>query len=206
MDIINSVVSTRREDLFQATAVSPISQFSRTFKALNTQIRTSPSQKLPLTLSILDDLFIAQEMLAQTTIPPSCTDSLRKEINGLEREAKGVGAVGVGDVVEDVKRRGQNVASLPPDGNIIDLTTDVPPTPPPADTLDNDKTRFFNAILKTTHPVTNVPPLRILEPFLLLPQHDGPPTTKPRHRLARHPRPLDNGRHRHTHLPPRHQS
>ena len=126
MDIINSVVATGREELFQATVVSPIAQFSRTFKALNTQIRSSPSQKLPLTLSILDDLFVAQEMLARTTIPPSCTEGLRKEINGLEREAKGVGAVGVGDVVEDVRRRGQSVTSLPSDGNIIDFTTDVP--------------------------------------------------------------------------------
>ena len=129
MDTIGSVTSTRRDEMFQATVVSPVGQFSRTFKALNTQIRTSPSQNLPLTLSILDDLLVAQEMLSRTTIPASSTEGLRREINGLEREARGVGAVGVGDVVEDVKRRGQAVTSLPSDGTIIDLTIDVPPSP-----------------------------------------------------------------------------
>jgi len=112
--------------MFQTTVVSPVGQFSRTFKALNTQIRTSPSEKLPLTLSILDDLLIAQELLTRTTIPANSTEGLQREINALEREAKGVGSVGVSDVVEDVKRRGQAVTSLPLDAGIIDLTIDVP--------------------------------------------------------------------------------
>src|ERR1700721_2724977 len=99
----------QQTEVFTATSMSPMGQFSRTFKALNTQIRTSPSQNLPLTLAILDDLTIAQEMISQTTIPRDSVESIRREINALEREAKGVGGVGVGDVVEDVKRRGQNI-------------------------------------------------------------------------------------------------
>lgn len=58
-------------------------------------------------------------------IPQGGIDALRREINVLEREAKGVGAVGVGDVIEEIRRRGQGVLSLPSDGGIIDLTTDV---------------------------------------------------------------------------------
>src|SRR5271156_3052066 len=108
MQTIKSIFQTHQVEIFTSTSLTPMSQFSRTFKALNTQIRTSPSQNLPLTLSILDDLGIAQEMLNRTGLPRDSVDSLRREINGLEREAKGVGAVGVGDVVEDVKRRGQN--------------------------------------------------------------------------------------------------
>ena len=100
-------------------------QISRTFKALTTQIRAAPSQNLPLILSILEDLTISQEMFSRTTFPQDSVDSIRREINGLEREAKGVGAVGVSDIIEDIRRRGQAVVTLPSDSGIIDLTTDV---------------------------------------------------------------------------------
>ena len=125
MEQINALMQTRQTDVFLATSASPMNQFSRTFKALNNQIRTSPSQNLPLTLSILDDLTIAQEMIARTTIPADSVDTIQREIAALEREAKGIGAVGVGDVVEEVKRRGQGVMNLPSDGGIISLTNDV---------------------------------------------------------------------------------
>jgi len=115
----------QQEEIFEKTASAPMGLFSRTFKALNTQIRSSPSQNLPLTLSILDDLTVAQDMISRSTVSSGSVEVLRKEINTLEREAKGVGAVGVGDVIEDVRRRGQGVLSLPSDGGIIDLTTDV---------------------------------------------------------------------------------
>lgn len=127
MEIISSVFQGlgQQNDVFIATSIPPMGQFSRTFKALNTIIRGSPSQNLPLTLSILDDLTTAQELIARTTIPHDAIEAIRREINGLEREAKGVGGVGVGDVVEDIKRRGQNIVTLPSDGGLIDLTTDV---------------------------------------------------------------------------------
>lgn len=99
--------------------------FSRTFKALNTQIRTSPGHLLPLILSILDDMTDSQELISVVAIPKDTIDSFKREINGLEREAKGVGAVGVGDVVEEVRRRGQSITTLPSDAGIIDLTNDV---------------------------------------------------------------------------------
>jgi hypothetical protein len=100
-------------------------QFSRTFKVLNTQIRGSPSQNLPLTLSILDDLILAQELLDQSLIPKEFIETIRRELGGVEREAKSAGAIGVGDVIEDVKRRGQAITILPSDGGLIELTTDV---------------------------------------------------------------------------------
>jgi hypothetical protein len=99
--------------------------FSRTFKALNTQIRGAPAQNLPLILSILDDLGFAQEVLGRTTVSGGTVEGIRKDILGLEREARGIGGVGVGDVIEDVKRRGGNVVILPSDGGIVDLTIDV---------------------------------------------------------------------------------
>jgi len=43
----------------------------------------------------------------------------------MEREAKGVGGVGISDVLEEIKRRSSTIISLPSDGNMIDLTTDV---------------------------------------------------------------------------------
>ena len=101
--------------------------FSRTFKALNTQIRASPGHLLPLILSILDDMSVCQELISQVAIPIDTIDSLKREINSLERESKGVGTVGVGDVVEDVRRRGQSITTLPSDAGIIDLTNDVSP-------------------------------------------------------------------------------
>jgi Exo70 exocyst complex subunit len=126
-ETINSIFQGlgQQETVFEKTAIAPMGLFSRTFKALNTQIRSSPSQNLPLTLSILDDLTFAQDMISRSTVSSGSVEVLRKEINTLEREAKGVGAVGVGDVVEDVRRRGQGVLSLPSDGGIIDLTSEV---------------------------------------------------------------------------------
>ena len=127
MELINSIFQglVQQSEIFEKTCMNPMGLFARTFKALNTQIRSSPSQNLPLTLSILDDLTSAQELIARSMIPQGGIDALRREINVLEREAKGVGAVGVGDVIEEIRRRGQGVLSLPSDGGIIDLTTDV---------------------------------------------------------------------------------
>lgn len=125
MEQIRTLVPTRQSQVFLATSASAMSQFSRTFKALNNQIRTSPSQNLPMTLSILDDLANAQELIAQSTIPADSLETIRREMVNLEREAKGIGGLGVGDVVEDVKRRGQGVLILPSDAGIIPLTTDV---------------------------------------------------------------------------------
>lgn len=125
MEIIATLIQVRQSEIFQSTSIPPMGQFSRTFKALNTQIRTSPSQNLPLILSILEDLTVAQELFSRTAVPRDSIDMIKREINGLEREAKGVGAVGVSDVVEDIKRRGQAIFSLPSDGGIIELTTDV---------------------------------------------------------------------------------
>jgi hypothetical protein len=127
MEITDSIFEglVQQSEIFEKTSINPMGLFARTFKALNTQIRGSPSQNLPLTLSILDDLTSAQDLISRSTIPQGSIDSLRREINALEREAKGVGAVGVGDVVEEIRRRGQGVLFLPPDGGIIDLTTDV---------------------------------------------------------------------------------
>jgi hypothetical protein len=130
-------------------------QFSRTFKALNTIIRGSPSQNLPLTLSILDDLTAAQDLLARTTIPQDAMEAIRREINALEREAKGIGGVGVGDVVEDIKRRGQNIVTLPSDGGLIDLTTDVFSHSAKI-TEDNESIIKFNSILKTAEYIISV--------------------------------------------------
>lgn len=104
-----------------------MSSFSRTFKALITQIRASPGHLLPLILTILDDMTVSQELISLAAIPKDTIDSFKREINTLEREAKGVGVVGVGDVVEDVRRRGQLITTLPSDAGIIDLTTDVSP-------------------------------------------------------------------------------
>lgn len=127
MEVLSSIIPVRQSEVFQSTSIPPIGQFSRTFKALNTQIRTSPNQNLQLILSILEDLTGAQEMFSRVQIPKDAIDTIKREINSLEREAKGIGAVGVGDVIEDVKRRGQNIISLPSDGGIIDLTGDVTP-------------------------------------------------------------------------------
>jgi hypothetical protein len=127
METINSIVQVRQIDIFTSTSLVPIGQFSRTFKALNTQIRTSPSQNLTLTLSILDDVTPAQELISQSAIPKESLDTIRREINTLEREAKSVGAIGVNDVLDDIKRKGQSIITLPSDGGIIDLTTDVLP-------------------------------------------------------------------------------
>jgi hypothetical protein len=123
-------------DIFFATSVSAMNLFSRTFKALSTQIRGAANQNLPLILSILDDLTVAQDIFSRTTISKDVIDGMSKDIATLEREARGIGGVGVGDVVEDVRRRGAAVASLPGDGGIIDLTTEVP-TPLNPLTLDN---------------------------------------------------------------------
>lgn len=130
-EIINSIFHglVQQSEVFEKTSTSAMGLFARTFKALNTQIRSSPSQNLPLSLGILEDLTSAQEGITKSNLPSSVIEQLRREINALEREAKGVGAVGVGDVVEDVKRRGQGVLSLPSDGGIIDLTGDVSPLP-----------------------------------------------------------------------------
>jgi len=100
-------------------------QLSRTFKALTTQIRTNPSLNLPLTLSILDDVGVALDVIGRTTLAKETVDGIRREIGGLEREAKGVGGVGISDMIEDIKRRGAAINSLPSDGNIIDLTVEV---------------------------------------------------------------------------------
>lgn len=205
MEIISFIIPIRQSEIFQSTSIPPMGQFSRTFKALNTQIRTSPSQNLPLILSILEDLIIAQETVSRITIiPKDSIEMLKREINGLEREAKGVGAVGVGDVVEDVKRRGQAVLSLPSDGGIIDLTTDVTPPPPPQSygkylrILDNDKTFKFNGLFKTFNTIINVITLRVLESSQFLTNFITP--SKPRHRLPSDPSTLDNGCHRHLNI------
>ena len=71
----------------------------------------------------------AQELIFRTAMPKDAIESIRREINCLEREVKGVGAVGVGDVVEDVRRRGQSITTLPSDAGIIDLTNDVLTSP-----------------------------------------------------------------------------
>jgi hypothetical protein len=127
-----------------------LSQLSRTFKALNTSIRTSPSQNLPLTLSILEDVAVAQDSIARSQLPRETVDGLKRECTGLEREAKGVGAVGVADIMEDIKRRGQGVLALPADASVIDLTTDVnsPRTPLPLQllTLAQTMTKLTNLI------------------------------------------------------------
>lgn len=117
----------RQTETFTSTSLQCMGSFSRTFKALNTQIRASPGHLLPLILSILDDMSVCQEFISQVTIPKDTIDSLKREVNSLEREAKGVGTVGVGDVVEDVRRRGQSITTLPSDAGIIDLTNDVSP-------------------------------------------------------------------------------
>jgi hypothetical protein len=117
----------RQTEVFVSTSLPCIGSFSRTFKALNTQIRASPGHLLPLILSILDDMAVSQELVSQTTVPKDTVESFKREINGLEREARGVGAVGVGDVVEDVRRRGQSITTLPSDAGIMDLTIDVFP-------------------------------------------------------------------------------
>ena len=129
MEIINGIMQNQGAEVFSATSRAPMGQFSRTFKALNTQIRTSPGQNLPLTLSTLDDLIVAQELLVTTAMPKDSIDSLRREITTLEREAKSVGGLGIGDIIEDVKRRAQNILTLPFDAGITDLTTDVHPPP-----------------------------------------------------------------------------
>ena len=115
----------RQSEVFTSTSLPCMGSFSRTFKALNAQMRTSPGHLLPLILSILDDMTVAQELISLAAIPKDTIESIRREINGLEREVKGVGAVGVGDVVEDVRRRGQSITTLPSDAGIIDLTNDV---------------------------------------------------------------------------------
>ena len=122
----------RQEDVFVNTSLSPLSQFSRTVKALSTYVRSSPSQNIFLTLSILEDVSVAEDIIAQSTLPRETIESIKRESTGLEREAKGVGTVGVADVMEDIKRRGQSVLTLPSDAGIIDLTVDVPisTTPP----------------------------------------------------------------------------
>ena len=111
-----------------STATGALSQLSRSFKAITTQIRTNPSQNLSLILSILDDLSIFQDILGRTSLPREMVEALRRELTGLEREAKGVGGVGISDVLEDIKRRGSGIVALPSDGNIIDLTPDVLPS------------------------------------------------------------------------------
>jgi hypothetical protein len=80
---------------------------------------------LPLTLSILEAVAGAQDIIAQSKLPKETVDAMKRESVGLEREAKGVGAAGVADVMEDIRRRGQNVVILPFDAGIIDLTNDV---------------------------------------------------------------------------------
>jgi len=137
MGVLSSIIPVRQSEVFQSTSIPPIGQFSRTFKALNIQIRTSPSQNLQLTLSILEDLTTAQEMFSRVQIPKDAIDTIKREINSLEREAKGVGAVGIGDIAEDIKRRGQNIISLPSDGGIIDLTGEVT-SPPKQITTDGN--------------------------------------------------------------------
>ena len=131
-ETITKIMPARQEDIFVNTSASPLSQLSRTFKALNTYVRSSPSQNMLLTLSILEDLAVAEDIIAQSTLPLETIESIKRETTGLEREAKGVGTVGVADVVEDIKRRGQSVLTLPSDAGIIDLTVDVPisTTPP----------------------------------------------------------------------------
>jgi Exo70 exocyst complex subunit len=142
MGVLSSIIPVRKTEVFQSTSIPPIGQFSRTFKALNTQIRTSPTQNLQLILSILEDLTTAQEMFTRIQIPKDAIDTIQREINSLEREAKGVGAVGIGDVIEDVKRRGQNIISLPSDGGIIDLTGEVtPPLPSPSQITTDGNSR-----------------------------------------------------------------
>jgi exocyst complex protein 7 len=130
LDILSTLIPSQPgespvSEIFTVTATGPLQLFSRTFKALNTQIRTSPSQNFTLVLSILDDLTFAQELLTRTSIPSTTIEGIRKDIAALEREAKGIGGVGVGDIIEDVKRRGNNVLTLPSDGGVIEFTTEV---------------------------------------------------------------------------------
>jgi len=75
---------------------------------------------------------VAEDIIAQSTLPRETVDSIKRESTGLEREAKGVGTVGVADVMEDIKRRGQSVLTLPSDAGIIDLTVDVLTSTAPA--------------------------------------------------------------------------
>jgi hypothetical protein len=119
------IIPERPDDVFIQTSLPQLSQLSRTFKALNTSIRTSPSQNLPLTLSILEDVAVVQDSISRSQLPRETVDGLKRECTGLEREAKGVGAVGVADIMEDIKRRGNGVLTLPADASVIDLTTDV---------------------------------------------------------------------------------
>jgi hypothetical protein len=123
-------MQSRQRGLFTATMTAALTSLFRTFKTLTTQIRTSPNQDLPLTLSILDDLVVIQEILAKTSVPKDFVDGIRREVAGLEREAKGVGGVGVTDVIEEIKRRGQQIVQLPMDAGLIDLTADVQPRNP----------------------------------------------------------------------------
>jgi len=125
MDILQSIVRKRQTEVFMSTSIPPMGQFSRTFKALNTQIRGNPSSNFRLTLTILEDLALAQELIDKSSLPRESVDGIKKDIVALEREARGIAAVGVGDVIEDVKRRGNNVLMLPADANVIDLTVDV---------------------------------------------------------------------------------
>jgi len=129
MDILQNIIRKRQTEVLMSTSIPPMGQFSRTFKALNTQIRGNPSANFRLTLTILEDLGLAQELIENTSLPRESVEGIKKEIATLEREAKGIGAVGVGDVIEDVKRRANNVLMLPSDANVIDLTVDVCASP-----------------------------------------------------------------------------
>jgi hypothetical protein len=76
---------------------------------------------------VLEELDVMQDLLTRHTFPGRFAESIRREISALEREARGVGSVGVTDVIEEIKRRGEKLMSLPSDAGIIDLTTDVFP-------------------------------------------------------------------------------
>jgi hypothetical protein len=126
-DVIHTLFPAQYTEILISTATGALGQVSRAFKAVTTQIRTNPSQNLPLTLSILDDISIVQDLMKKTSLPKEALDNIRKETLGMERDAKGVGGVGISDVLEEIKRRGATIVSLPSDGNLIDLTGDVSP-------------------------------------------------------------------------------
>jgi Exo70 exocyst complex subunit len=150
--IVNSLISARQTDLLASAIANPMGQISRTFKALNTQIRSSPNSNLTLALGIMDDLGVCQESFERSAIPKDIVDGMRKELIGLEKEAKGIGAAGVGDVLDEIKRRGQFLTTLPPDGSVIDLTIDVLILLSLL-TIDYDETFGFSSIFKASYAI-----------------------------------------------------